>query len=353
METKVCNGPCGKEKNVDDFYQNKDGKIHSKCKECSKAYQAEYREKNKEKLKAKSKEHYEENKEVILERNRKYRENNIDKIREQSRESTKKRRSKIVERQNKLFAETPDNTIKLCSGPCGEEKPVIEFYKGSGKYGRRSQCIVCYSEKCSEYREENIEEVREQHRAYDREHREEKKEYYEQHKEEKLEYNKQYYEENKEEISQKAKEYREKNKEEIKAKKKKHYDENRKQILAQKREYHRNNPHIEINNRAKRLAATGNATITKDDWLAIMFSNNWRCYYCEVELTKDNRSVDHVIPLALGGAHHISNLVPSCIPCNSSKGDRELEEWDSFHKLAGSKQDHLRRIWANGDSKEK
>jgi 5-methylcytosine-specific restriction endonuclease McrA len=39
-------------------------------------------------------------------------------------------------------------------------------------------------------------------------------------------------------------------------------------------------------------------------------------------------SVDHVRPLARGGSEHEENLVPACRPCNHSKNDRLLTEWD-------------------------
>jgi 5-methylcytosine-specific restriction endonuclease McrA len=35
-------------------------------------------------------------------------------------------------------------------------------------------------------------------------------------------------------------------------------------------------------------------------------------------------TVDHVIPLVLGGPHCLSNLRPACGPCNSSKGARRV-----------------------------
>lgn len=49
------------------------------------------------------------------------------------------------------------------------------------------------------------------------------------------------------------------------------------------------------------------------------------CVYCNQELTRKNRSQDHVIPRCQGGSQlGRDNLEPSCIKCNSAKGDKSL-----------------------------
>ena len=48
------------------------------------------------------------------------------------------------------------------------------------------------------------------------------------------------------------------------------------------------------------------------------------CVYCGAD---NPTSVDHVVPVAAGGVTDLSNLVPACGRCNSSKRDRDLEEW--------------------------
>jgi 5-methylcytosine-specific restriction endonuclease McrA len=328
MKTKVCSGPCGEEKDINEFYVNKNGRIYSRCKECEKNFQRK---------------RYKENKEKILKRNRKNRENNIESIRESNRKSARKRRAKIKKRLDKLFNETPENTTKICS-KCGEEKDISEFYKGSGKYGRRSQCIICYNGKVSEYRENNKEKILETGKKYYQKHKKEKRKYYEDNKDSINEYQNKYREKHKEGLRQRRKEYRKNNREKIRARKKKYYENNKEKILEKSKKFRQENPHLEANKRARRLVKIGDAEITKDEWLAIMKSNNWRCFYCEEELTKDNRSIDHVIPLAIGGAHELFNLVPSCIPCNSSKGDRKLKDWNAFHKLTNFKQNYLKYI---------
>ena len=48
------------------------------------------------------------------------------------------------------------------------------------------------------------------------------------------------------------------------------------------------------------------------------------CVYCGAPAT----TVDHVTPLAKGGRHAVSNLVPACQPCNSSKAAKLLANWN-------------------------
>jgi 5-methylcytosine-specific restriction endonuclease McrA len=48
------------------------------------------------------------------------------------------------------------------------------------------------------------------------------------------------------------------------------------------------------------------------------------CAYCGAD---NPTSVDHVVPVAAGGVTDLSNLVPACSRCNSSKRDRDLKEW--------------------------
>lgn len=48
------------------------------------------------------------------------------------------------------------------------------------------------------------------------------------------------------------------------------------------------------------------------------------CIYCG---EPENLTFDHLIPRNKGGADIISNQVPACQSCNSSKGDRDVIEW--------------------------
>lgn len=47
-----------------------------------------------------------------------------------------------------------------------------------------------------------------------------------------------------------------------------------------------------------------------------------RCAYCATEGAK--LEMDHVTPISKGGTHTADNIVPSCVPCNRSKGNKSL-----------------------------
>ena len=60
-----------------------------------------------------------------------------------------------------------------------------------------------------------------------------------------------------------------------------------------------------------------------------------RCVYCGHILALDSATLDHVYPLAHGGAHAVGNLVTACGPCNRMKGDMLPHEFFIRHPWAG------------------
>ena len=48
------------------------------------------------------------------------------------------------------------------------------------------------------------------------------------------------------------------------------------------------------------------------------------CQYCG---SFDDLTCDHIVPLVRGGSNDPDNLTTACRSCNSSKGDRLVEEW--------------------------
>jgi len=62
--------------------------------------------------------------------------------------------------------------------------------------------------------------------------------------------------------------------------------------------------------------------VSKEEIGDIRTAAKGRCFYCG---QKARLSLDHVIPLALGGKHEKANLVMACLSCNSSKNDSPPE----------------------------
>ncbi|GAV72695.1 HNH domain-containing protein [Cephalotus follicularis] len=55
----------------------------------------------------------------------------------------------------------------------------------------------------------------------------------------------------------------------------------------------------------------------------ILHRDNYTCQYCS---SRENLTIDHVLPAALGGEWTWENLVAACAKCNSKKGQKTLEE---------------------------
>ena len=80
------------------------------------------------------------------------------------------------------------------------------------------------------------------------------------------------------------------------------------------------NPERRNANEARRHARKKNAPIndfTAEQWIAMKLFYDNRCAYCQKKFKK--LTMDHVIPLSKGGAHTMSNIVPSCQSCNFHK----------------------------------
>lgn len=77
--------------------------------------------------------------------------------------------------------------------------------------------------------------------------------------------------------------------------------------------------------------------------LAVWGKSEGRCWYCgrQVELfatnPDDRMCIDHVVSQSDGGGDDLTNLVPACKSCNSSKGRRSVEDfrWTAYRKANG------------------
>lgn len=65
------------------------------------------------------------------------------------------------------------------------------------------------------------------------------------------------------------------------------------------------------------------STITHEDKYQLQEGFN-ECIYCGAE---GDTTFDHLVPLSEGGPDTISNQVPACQSCNSSKGTSDVIKW--------------------------
>ena len=61
-----------------------------------------------------------------------------------------------------------------------------------------------------------------------------------------------------------------------------------------------------------------------------------RCVYCATPLDVAVATLDHVHPLAHGGAHTPGNLVVACRPCNLLKADQLPQDFFARYPWAGA-----------------
>ncbi len=52
--------------------------------------------------------------------------------------------------------------------------------------------------------------------------------------------------------------------------------------------------------------------------------DRFRCHYCGAPAPDVQLHVDHVVPVALGGATTADNLVTACTDCNLGKGAKPI-----------------------------
>jgi 5-methylcytosine-specific restriction endonuclease McrA len=94
-------------------------------------------------------------------------------------------------------------------------------------------------------------------------------------------------------------------------------------------EYRANRAASSHRRRAAKAEAPGDFTV--EEFAALCEAHEYRCVYCGCD---GKMTADHAIPLSRGGSNYISNIVPACKSCNSSKGTRTVEEFLSWRVAA-------------------
>lgn len=95
-------------------------------------------------------------------------------------------------------------------------------------------------------------------------------------------------------------------------------------LTAQQRKWRQANPAnkraSEQNRRARKRGNGGN--FTPEEWEALCVKYDHHCLACGKQKPL---TVDHVVPLILGGRNDISNIQPLCLSCNAAKGGRTID----------------------------
>ena len=156
--------------------------------------------------------------------------------------------------------------------------------------------------------------------------------YYEANREEKLAKNKAYYSANRNEILTQKKAYRETNSEKLEAYHKTYRFKNREARSAQGKVYYAAHLNEHLARVHKRRAKEAGAKIG-DPKAILAWIKSWKtetplaCHYCKSLSSGKEMTIDHVIPMSVGGPHDLTNLVVCCNSCNASKQDKLPTVW--------------------------
>lgn len=63
----------------------------------------------------------------------------------------------------------------------------------------------------------------------------------------------------------------------------------------------------------------------------VLEAAHYQCHYC----ANDANTADHIIPVSMGGTHEISNLLPACTSCNSTRKNKVLHRMRYWNKRFG------------------
>ena len=55
----------------------------------------------------------------------------------------------------------------------------------------------------------------------------------------------------------------------------------------------------------------------------VFLRDNYTCQYCEKKIDNKSSTLDHILPLSLGGITSWENVTTACGPCNSLKGNNK------------------------------
>lgn len=71
----------------------------------------------------------------------------------------------------------------------------------------------------------------------------------------------------------------------------------------------------------------GRKNIERDIRAEVYERDDYTCQYCSGRFSPESLSIDHLVPVALGGRNEITNYITACRSCNSRKRATPLEQF--------------------------
>ena len=104
------------------------------------------------------------------------------------------------------------------------------------------------------------------------------------------------------------------------------YEENKEKLRAYGRHHAKENPEIykaARHRRRKHVEENGNNNLTAKQ-IVYLFDLQDFCTYCH---SKENLTIDHILPISKGGQNTLANITVACGSCNNSKRAKLLDEF--------------------------
>ncbi|GLB62657.1 hypothetical protein NCCP2495_05350 [Dietzia sp. NCCP-2495] len=233
-----------------------------------------------------------------------------------------------------------DEAVKVCTR-CNESKMLAEFHKDASKRdGRRTACKVCVRHRERAYREANRDKKIAYMRVYNSANRDRinasNAARYEANRDSRLAWQKDYHERNGDAVREQRKTRRREEPDLVRARDRAYYETHRKKKLDTRKANHKRRWEADPEYRAKRnadsvrrrrmLSAAKQEPYTRE---SIFERDQWVCQLCDEPIDPGaawpdpgTPSIDHVVPLSLGGDDTPRNTQAAHMGCNSSKGNR-------------------------------
>jgi len=79
-------------------------------------------------------------------------------------------------------------------------------------------------------------------------------------------------------------------------------------------------------NEKRRITIKDRGDFSKKDWDNLLKLSKNRCYCCKIKFGKKIKAtIDHILPISLGGSNYIENIQPLCQSCNSKKQTQNIK----------------------------